>query len=71
MVRGKFLGRLYALLGLILVIITSNISQAQPVSVRVVRDSGVWRMERDGRPYVIRGAGGQVELPLMVQCGAN
>ena len=71
LVRGKFLGRLYALLGLILVITTSNITKAQPVSVRVVRDSGVWRMERDGKPYVIRGAGGQVELPLMVQCGAN
>ena len=45
--------------------------KAQPVHVQLVQESGVWRMERAGSPYYVRGAGGQVHLPLMVECGAN
>lgn len=64
----------YLVMGLLVLfaVLTPNkIVQAQAVPVRLVRDGGVWHLERNGQPYVIRGAGGQVELQLMVQCGAN
>jgi len=46
-------------------------ARSQPVPVKVVRTATGWQMERGGRAYEIRGAGGQVHLPLMVECGAN
>ena len=58
---------------MLMVLLCFNKTQlrAQPVHVQLIQESGVWRMERGGLPYYVRGAGGQVHLPLMVECGAN
>ena len=55
---------------MLMVILCFNKTQlrAQPIHVQLIQESGVWRMERGGLPYYVRGAGGQVHLPLMVEC---
>lgn len=42
-----------------------------PVRVQVVREGDGWRLLRDGRPYVIKGAGGGGSLELLAASGAN
>jgi hypothetical protein len=42
-----------------------------PVRVQVVRQDGGWRLLRDGRLYVIKGAGGDGSLALLAASGGN
>lgn len=42
-----------------------------PASVRIVRQADKATLERDGRPYFIRGVGGKERLDLLAQCGGN
>ena len=42
-----------------------------PVRVEIVPQAGGWRMLRGGRPYVIKGAGGDGSLGLLAASGAN
>jgi len=45
-------------------------SQAIPVAVSQDA-SGAWRMTRNGEPYDVRGAGGNVQLDKLVEVGGN
>lgn len=42
-----------------------------PVRVEVVAQGSGWRLLRDGRPYVIKGAGGDGSLERLAASGAN
>jgi Glycosyl hydrolases family 2, TIM barrel domain len=44
---------------------------AQPVKVELKGEAGHWQLLRDGKPYVIQGAGGEGPLPLLASLGAN
>ena len=46
-------------------------SQAQAVKVEVKKVGGDWELFRDGKPYYIKGVGGQVHLDKAVEIGAN
>lgn len=39
--------------------------------VSIVRNGGSLQLLRDGKPYYIKGVGGQTNLQLAAQCGAN
>ncbi|MEL7498466.1 MAG: glycoside hydrolase family 2 TIM barrel-domain containing protein [Planctomycetota bacterium] len=47
----------------------ANAQQAVPVSVKQV--DGNWTLMRDGKPYQIKGAGGEASLKLLSQLGGN
>lgn len=42
-----------------------------PVPVSVEEVGGTWKLMREGKPYLIKGAGGHTNLELLKQCGAN
>jgi hypothetical protein len=43
-----------------------------PIPVRVMQDeAGAWHITRDGKPYDVRGAGGNVQLDKLVEVGGN
>ncbi|MEO0459304.1 MAG: glycoside hydrolase family 2 TIM barrel-domain containing protein [Myxococcota bacterium] len=42
-----------------------------PIPVELVHESGRWQMLREGKPYRIRGAGGDGSLERLVTAGAN
>ncbi len=42
-----------------------------PIPVRVVKVGNGWQLVREGKPYLIKGAGGQQSLKLLVECGGN
>lgn len=44
---------------------------AQPVPVTLKQESGQWSLLRDGKPYFVRGGGGQGYLDDMVELGGN
>lgn len=44
---------------------------AQPAKVSIARDNGKWQLLKNGQPYYIKGAGGTVQLDLLVDCGGN
>lgn len=44
---------------------------AQPAMVKVVQKNGQWQLLKNGQPYYIKGAGGTVQLDLLVDCGGN
>ena len=43
----------------------------RPVAVRVEKTDGGWRLLRGGRPYFVKGVGGQTNLALLKSCGGN
>ncbi|MDR3632311.1 MAG: glycoside hydrolase family 2 TIM barrel-domain containing protein [Isosphaeraceae bacterium] len=43
----------------------------RPVEVWVVESAGGWRLLRDGKPYVIKGAGGSASLKALAEAGGN
>ncbi|MCO4819098.1 MAG: hypothetical protein KC517_05705 [Bacteroidetes bacterium] len=46
-------------------------SNAQAVKVEVKKVNGDWELYRDGKPYYIKGVGGQVYLDKAVEIGSN
>lgn len=42
-----------------------------PVYVQLKKESGGFKLYRDGRPYTIKGAGGSTRLDLLVKLGGN
>ena len=44
---------------------------AQPAKVSVVKQGDQWQLMKNGNPYYIKGAGGTVQLDLLVECGGN
>ena len=43
-----------------------------PIPVRTMQDeAGMWHLTRDGKPYEVRGAGGNVQLDKLVEIGGN
>ncbi|MEM1296577.1 MAG: glycoside hydrolase family 2 TIM barrel-domain containing protein, partial [Verrucomicrobiota bacterium] len=44
---------------------------AAPVPVSLEEVAGTWKLMREGKPYLIKGAGGSVKLDLLKQCGGN
>jgi hypothetical protein len=45
--------------------------ESKPVAVQVVRGEGGWQMLRGGKPYFIKGAGGDGSLALLARSGGN
>ncbi|MDP5076140.1 MAG: hypothetical protein NWP82_06630, partial [Flavobacteriales bacterium] len=43
---------------------------AIPVTV-IQEETGAWRLLRNGKPYDVRGAGGNVQLDKLVEIGGN
>jgi hypothetical protein len=52
-------------------ILFANLASAEPVKTAVVRDNGGWQLLRDGKPYVIKGAGGGASKELLAKIGGN
>ncbi len=46
-------------------------TDAKAVSVKLVEESGNWKLLRDGKPYYVNGAGGSGSLELLAAAGAN
>lgn len=44
---------------------------AEPIPVRLKQTDDGYQLLRDGKPYVIRGAGGDGSLALLAECGGN
>ncbi len=44
---------------------------AQPAKVSMQQVAGKWVLYKNGEPYYIKGAGGTVQLDLLVDCGGN
>ena len=42
-----------------------------PVRVDVVKTDSGWQLQRDGKPYFIKGVGGTASKPLLIQIGGN
>ena len=61
------------LLLVLLVVFFTNPAQAEPQAVPVTlkQTSHGWELLRDGKPYVIRGAGGDASLAKLAEAGAN
>lgn len=54
----------------VLCLATMTAHAAEPV-VRIVGDAGQWRLERDGKPYFVKGVGGDGSLELLAKLGGN
>jgi hypothetical protein len=46
-------------------------AESKPVAVQVVRSADGWRLLRDGKPYFIKGAGGDGARALLARAGGN
>ena len=44
---------------------------AAPVKVELVRTADGWQLQRDGKPFFVKGAGGTERLDLLAAAGAN
>ena len=49
----------------------SSIAFSQAIKVEVVEKEGEWQLLRDGKPYYIKGAGGDTHLEELVAAGGN
>ena len=54
-----------------LVCVVMGASWGAPAVVKVVGKAGAWRLERNGKPYFIRGAGGGADKALLKKLGGN
>jgi hypothetical protein len=60
------------LFAIILFFITVPVSlTGQPARVSIAQSEGKWQLLKNGQPYYIKGAGGTVQLDLLVDCGGN
>src|SRR5712672_2200956 len=50
---------------------TSAVFAQDPVRVEIVKTSDGWQMLRGGKPYFIKGVGGDASKRLLVQYGGN
>ena len=46
-------------------------AETKPVPVKIVHENGAFRLMRDGKPYFIKGAGGDGSKPGLQKLGAN
>ena len=74
--RSKYRRRAFVLLVLLSVAIgTAETSwgadSAGPVRVQIVRNGHKWQLVRDGKPYLIKGAGGGGSKSVLAECGGN
>ena len=46
-------------------------AMAEAVPVELLRTEDGWQLLRDGKPYLIKGAGGEYSLPKLAAAGAN
>lgn len=44
---------------------------AQPAKISLIQNNGQWQLLKNGQPYYVKGAGGTVQLDLLVECGGN
>jgi exo-beta-1,3-glucanase (GH17 family) len=68
---GQVTGGALAIALLLGGIMYSSPSQAEPLPVELVQQSGRWILLRDGQPYSIKGAGGDASIELLAACGGN
>lgn len=58
-------------IGSLIIAVLSFCASAQPIKVEVVQTNSGYQLLRDGKPYYILGAGGQVHLDELIECGGN
>jgi hypothetical protein len=63
--------RSIAAVAFVCLILFSRQAAAEPTVVRVVKEADGYRLERDGKPYLIKGAGGEGPLTLLANLGGN
>jgi hypothetical protein len=51
--------------------IFSTTAVAQPTKTVLVQDGERWELHRDGKPYVVKGAGGSASRKLLAEVGGN
>ncbi len=52
--------------------VTASAAEPQgPISVRLLKQEGQWKLQRGEKPYFIKGAGGGGSKPLLAECGGN
>jgi hypothetical protein len=67
----SFMNRMLAL-GLLAGLLSTGINiRAQAIRVEVVKAGDSWQLNRDGKPFFIKGAGGDASLALLKEAGGN
>lgn len=59
------------IISLLLVLLGWSTSFAQAIKVEIAERDGGWTLLRDGKPYEVKGAGGQSHLDDLVEVGGN
>ena len=67
---GKISG-MSALFWALILVFSFSSAQNTPIKVEVVKNGDAWQLLRDGKPYYVKGAGGQSNLEKLVECGGN
>ena len=49
----------------------AQVASAAPIATKLVQTNGKWQLMRDGKPYLIKGAGGSGPLNLLKERGGN
>src|SRR5450432_799797 len=65
------LKRLTAQCGILILLLAGITAQAQAVKTEVLQKDGKWELLRDGKPYFIKGAGGDGPKQLLADIGGN
>lgn len=59
------------LLGCVLVMLMQTTTNGEAIKTQVVQVDGKWQLLRDGKPYLIKGAGGGASKELLRDIGGN
>lgn len=58
-------------LALLAAVVSPLLARAEAVRVEVKRTGESWQLLRGGKPYYVKGAGGDASKKLLVECGGN
>jgi hypothetical protein len=71
MKSSLFICRLIGILLTLGALVLCGVCGAEPVRVEVVKSGGGWQLLRGGKPYFIKGVGGNASKELLLECGGN
>jgi len=60
-----------SLLGAALLVGVPALTYAAAIPTKVIKSGGSFQLQRDGKPYFIKGGGGGGSKEILVQCGGN
>jgi hypothetical protein len=63
--------KLALILASLVLLIAPRMTNADPIKTEVVQNDGKWQLLRDGKPYLIKGAGGGRSMNLLAEMGGN